>query len=360
MDSEFAVIGRAILPGSVTEERAVVVRGGIITAVGAPEETELPGRVIRARDRYIAPGFVDIHCHAGGGKKAWEDPEAAAEYHYRHGTTGMLLSLTRDLTFGETLAALEKIKKAMKRCPNILGAHMEGPYLSPHLGAGSRPRAEVRREEYMACAETGIIRQWTFAPEAEGTGEFLRDIVKMGIVPAIGHSAASPEQVFAAVKGGARIVTHICDATGCAVDPPRYGGTLEASFDCAAMLCDELTCEMIVDSRGAHLRPEVAKLILKTVGIDRAAAITDCYAGEAEDGSDINIENGELCGSRLTMLAAARNLLALGLSLTDVFKMCSYNPARAVRADNVGRIAVGRRADLLLVSGDLRQAEVIK
>lgn len=338
------------------EDGALLVRGGSIAYAGtmaaAPQADYEPAGGI------IVPGFVDIHCHAAGQTFAHEDHRKVAEHHLHHGTTAMLLTLYRDLGFDRTLQALETIKEDMP-C-NVLGVHLEGPYLNPRYGTGQVGKVQVNKDQYIRLAETGIIRQWTCAPEVDGVMEFIRYIKAKGIVPAIGHSEASAQQVFQAAQAGAGIVTHLFDATGCSYARTRWAGTLETDFSTATLVCDDLYYEIICDRAGIHVRPEFVKLAIKAAGLDRIVAITDCYVGP-EDGSDVNFDGTDLSGSKLTMDAAARNFKALGLSLNQVFQVTAENPAKAIGMENiVGSLKEGCRGDVLVVDEDINILRIFK
>jgi len=158
------------------------------------------------------------------------------------------------------------------------------------------------------------------------------------------------------------------DATDASIKPTRWGGTIETTFNCACLLRDELYCEIICDREGIHVRPEMVKLAIKTAGVDRIVGITDSSYGSNPDGTrppeddyDVSFVNGELAGSKLTMDAVARNFKALGLSLVDVFKIVSENPAKAIRmSDTVGSLREGRHGDVLIIDEDINVKEVIK
>lgn len=357
--SDFTLYGRLVLAGRIIDDGAVSVENGIIKYSGGAAGAPAIGEVIRT-DNIIASGFVDIHCHAGGEYYAYEDPQYVADYHLSHGTTGMLLTFYRDLGHENTVRYINAVKKIMLAGSNVLGVHLEGPYLNPSYGAAAGYETPVCPEKYRELAATGVVRQWTFAPEVDGTAEFLRYIVSLGIVPAIGHSAASPEQVYAANAGGARIVTHLYDATGTSVSPTRWGGTIETSFCSAALLCDDMYYEIICDSAGIHVRPDMVRLTAKTVGCGRIIGITDACTGSIDD-SDVNFVGSDLMGSKLTMDAVARNFLALGFSIPEVFAITSENPATAIRmSDKVGSLREGRRGDVLIVDDKLNLVRIIK
>ena len=353
-----ALRGRVLVPGAIIDDGALLIREG--TVVYAGPRAGAPAADYKAVEGILAPGFVDIHCHAAGQVFAHEDPKAVADHHLRHGTTGMLLTFYRDLPQQRLLAALEAVKAVMGPGSNILGAHQEGPYLNPRYGTGHGGTVQVEPENYWALAETGVIRQWTCAPEVEGTGEFIRYIDQKGIVPAIGHSEASPRQVFDAVEAGARIVTHLFDATGCSYAQTRWAGTLETDFSTAALICPELYHEIICDRAGNHVRPERVKLAIRAAGLSRIIGITDCFAGP-EDGSDVNFDGADLSGSKLTMDQVAQNFLALGLTVPQVFAVVAENPARALGLEGlVGSLRPGCRGDVLLVDDKLRLQQVWK
>ncbi len=357
-----AITGKLVLPDHVLSGGAVVFTDGIIEYAGPADDVELPANRVDAGERLIAPGFVDIHCHGGGGVMGHEDPGAVAEFHRRHGTTSLLCTFYRNLSHDAIAEGLRKVAEC--KAPNLAGVHMEGPYLNPEYGSKMVPGETVDEHFYKPILETGLVRQWTYAPEMPGTSKFARDVAKAGTVPAIGHSAASPAKVAEAVCDGTRIVTHLMNATGCSVTPTRYAGTLEVSFDIAAMVFDELYFELILDKAGIHVRHEMVDFIIKAVGLDRLVGVTDhmpLSGGGAGDDSDVTIENGELCGSRLTMDSVARNFRALGLDTAEVFRVVSLNPARAINIDDsVGSLERGKRANILLVDELFKEVEIVE
>ena len=118
------------------------------------------------------------------------------------------------------------------------------------------------------------------------------------------------------------------------------------------MLFDNFYYEVICDSMWIHVRKEMLKLLIKTVGIDKVVAITDCFSGGEDDGLDVNIADGELCGSKLTMDKVANNLFNAGYTMPQIAKMTSINPAKAIKLENKGEIAIGYSADLIEVDNN--------
>ena len=189
--------GKIILKNGILEGY-VSTEGGKITYVG---QDKPEGEIVNA-EGYIAPGFIDIHCHSSMKSNAEDDPEEMADFHLSHGVTTMLMSFYRDIPHQRLMAALGKLEKAAAKKKNIYGAHLEGPYLNSALGFGKGKTAVPDRDIYLKYAETGIIRQWTSAPETEGIERFIEDITSYGIVAAIGHSGASFGQVKKAYERG--------------------------------------------------------------------------------------------------------------------------------------------------------------
>ena len=261
----------------------------------------------------------------------YEDPRAVAKYHLRHGTTGLCCTLYRDLGADGILAAQEKVKAAMADTPSILGVHLEGPYLNPR-----------------------------YAPEVEGTDGFLADLLRLGIVGSIGHSEASPEQVRRAADSGARCVTHLFDATGSSISPTRWEGTIEVDFNAAALLCDDFYYEIICDSQGVHVRREMLQLTKKLVGASHIIGITDACGGPGGSG-DVNFEDGELMGSKLTMDQVAKNFYAAGFSMSEIAMVTAGNAARLLGIyGEIGSLDSGKRADIVVLSKDFTVERVYK
>ena len=362
---EYALAGRVVLPESVIENGLVAFSDGKITYVGTCDAYTGNASVEQVGTKLITPGFVDIHCHDAMNILGSDDPETVADYYLKHGTTSMLITLYRDLWPNEVHKATERVRAAMQSCKNIMGIHFEGPYMNPRYGCtvGDAEPVVPMRADYMPFVDSGLVKQWTFAPEMPGTDEFLADICAAGIIPAIGHSEASPEDVQRVCRHGVRIVTHIMDATGTSVTPSRYEGTREVSFDDAVLLENNLFYEVILDKNGIHVRHDLVRLILKTVGVDRVVGITDaCRVQPGSIDDEVNLFDGNrVDGSVMAMDNVARNFRNLGLSLPEVFKIVSLNPATALRIEHqIGSLAVGKNADILVMDNDFHIERVYK
>ena len=350
--------GKVILKDSVIDGY-VGVKDGVIIHVG--KERIDGDQLVDVGSDYIAPGFIDIHNHSSMKNTAEQDVDEMASYHLSKGTTTMLMTLYRDIPHDRLLSALYRIKEAMSRNKNIYGAHLEGPYLSANYGTGSLNANQLYPDKnlYQEYFKTGIVRQTTCAPEVDGINNYIKDAVDSGIVVAIGHSQASYEEVKEAYNLGARLETHIFDATGRSMKDTSFAGTLDMSFDEACMLMDEMYYEVICDSEWVHVRKEMLALLIKTVGIDRIVCITDCFKGGEDDGRDINVVNGELCGSKLTMDRVAVNLFNAGFTMPEIAKLTATNASKALRAFDRGEIAINKKADLIRLSSKAEFIEIL-
>ena len=308
---------------------------------------------------------MDLHCHAGGDVYFYEDPEAAAAHHLAGGTTSVNATIYHDIGRQGALDAMERIRalKAAGKLPNVMGIHFEGPFLSPKYGATKETSRPVDPAEYRTIIERygALMNQWTVAPELDNAFAFIKEAAAAGIAVSIGHTEASPEQIQHAVDLGARVCTHTTNASGTAISPTRYDGTIEVSAAMACVLHDELFLEVINDRDGLHVRHDTVRLLIQAAGLDRICGVTDACIGPADD-SDVNLVPGVgLSGSRLRMNNAARNFRDnTGLNMCEVFRVCSLNPARAMRRDyEIGSLEPGKRADIVLVDRDYNVQGVI-
>ncbi|MFM1965961.1 MAG: N-acetylglucosamine-6-phosphate deacetylase [Actinomycetota bacterium] len=345
----------------------VRIEGDTIAEIGTGA---LPGDAVRAGT--LMPAFVDLHCHGGGGASFTSaDPDEigrAASTHLAHGTTTMhasLVSAAYDDLSTQVRALIPFVDDGTLR-----GIHLEGPWISRAYCGAHDPAAlrapdpgEVAR---ILDAGDGRIRMVTLAPELPGALESIRIIVERGAVAAIGHTAADRDAVRAAVDAGATVATHLFNAM-----PPllhRDAGPV------GVLLADpRVTCEVIGD--GVHLEPEVVALAL-SASEGRGALVTDAMsAAGAGDGSyrigrlDVVVrdgvarlrEGGGLAGSTLLMDSALRRTIRLAdRTLAQASRAASLAPARAMGLGDRGLLAVGQRADVVLLDDDLRVARVMR
>lgn len=355
-----AIAGGKLVTGKTWVEGAALLFGERIEAILS--EQDLPGGVetVDAEGAWAAPGFIDVHVHGACGVDAMDGGPAPLETIARslaaHGVTAFCpTTMTTDETRIE--AALAGIRQAMSQeweGARVLGAHLEGPYLSAaRLGAQDgtflrRPDPDfVRRHR-------DVLRLVTFAPEKDDGGRFLAALVEEGIVASLGHSSATYEQAMEAFRRGASSVTHLFN--GMAPFHHRTPGLAGAALDA------DVFCEFIAD--GVHSHRAVFRLVLKAKGSGRIVLISDAMRGaglgEGEwelggqsvsvHGAEATLADGTLAGSVLTLDQALVNFASeTGLPLWEAVRLVSENPARLLGERARGRLEPGCRADFVLL-----------
>lgn len=351
------------------------VEDGIITRYGELRSTPIPSgcEILDAGGAYLAPGLIDIHTHSAGGTWFYDDPASASQYVLRHGTTTVLSALYFSMNKGELLDAARKIQtaKARPECANLLGLYMEAPYLNPKFGCNreSNPwRGSIKESDYRELVDRigTDVMVWGVAPERENILQFVSYARKVNpnVRFSVAHSEATPQQVEALIPYGLCIGTHHTNATGTLVKYPECRGVC---VDEAVNYCREIYAELICDSRGIHVDPYMLRLVRRMKGGDRLILISDAFVSDGpippgyEGVTDINFDHsGEIAGSNLTLEVACRNMMKhTGSSLVDVFQYASYNPAKALGLSDRGEIAVGKRADLVVIDDKINIQKVI-
>lgn len=359
-----------LIPGGV-----LLMEKGRISAYGEEGTVEIPkdSKIIDAEGLFVGPGLIDIHTHSDGRVFFHEDPAGAARHHLKHGTTTVLPALYFSMNAEKYRKAIQVIRQAMEsgEAVNIGGLYMEGPYLNPKFGCDKERnpwQGPIDREDYGPILEAAwdIARVWALAPEREHILDFVLDVKEKNpaAVFAVAHSEASPRQIEALMPYGLCIGTHHTNATG---DLAKYPECRGVCVDEAVNYNREIYAELICDSRGIHVDPYMLRLVRRIKGDDRIILISDAYACDGpvppgyEGVSDINFDHsGEIAGSRMTLDVACRNMMKhTGASIVNVFQYASYNPARAVGFLDRGEIAVGKRADLILVDYNMNVKKVI-
>ncbi len=353
----------------------LLIENGIIKAFGEARKLAIPegSEVIDAEGAFVGPGFVDIHTHSDGKVFFQDDPVTAAQHHLKHGTTTLLPALYFSMDTAGYVEAIGILREAMKKeeCANIGGLYMEGPYLNPKFGCDkeSNPwQGPVNKEAYGPVIEAAgdLVKVWALAPERENILEFVLDAKAKNptVAFSVAHSEASPQQIEDLMPYGLKIGTHHTNATG---DRPMYPECRGVCVDEAVNYNREIYAELICDSRGIHVDPYMLRLVRKIKGDDRIILISDAYACDGpippgyDDVFDINFDHtGEIAGSKMTLDIACNNMMKhTGASIVNVFQYASYNPARAVGFYDRGEIAVGKRADLVMVDYKMNVQKVI-
>ncbi len=359
---------RVITPETEIPDGTVLVAEGRIlhAGVGAPPDSVSAWDL---RGLTVAPGFIDLHVHGGGGFSLAEgDPEQIREYARwaaAGGVTGFLVTLLPD----ERRRLVEYVESAANACDGEiggarpLGINLEGPFLNA-LRCGAldpdvlRPADVAELREYLLAAR-GLLRIMTIAPELPGAAA-IAEAVGAGVAVALGHSDATYDEAMRAFSLGVGHVTHCFNAM-------RPFHQREPGCLGAALNAHDVTAELIAD--GVHVHPAAMEMLLRLKGVEKTVLITDAIAvagigdGEFElQGARVEVKDGvarradgRLGGSTATMDAMVRNAARwLAVSEAEAIRMATLNPASVIGvADRKGRIAPGYDADLVVLSPEL-------
>ena len=345
--------------------------GGRIVEVTREERPVLEEYDLRGH--YVSPGWIDVHTHGGGGHRfegSVDEIVNACNFHLAHGCTAICPTISA-APFACMVESLRNVSAAMsdpRVKGTILGAHMEGPYLSEKQAGAQCPghiTAPIEAD-YLPLLEehSSAIARWTYAPENDAGGAFAKALRRHGVVASAGHTDATYPEMLAAFEEGCRLITHLysCTSTVTRERGFRRLGVIETAF-----LLDDMYVEIICD--GKHLPPELIRLIFKLKGADRIALVTDSLALAGteqshgfmqdtefiiEDGVCKLMDRSAFAGS----IATADRLLWVavkeaGLPLLDAVKMMSATPAKIMHLPTKGAIAPDMDADLTVFDEDI-------
>ncbi len=333
----------------------------------AAEEYDMTGLL-------VSPGFIDIHTHGGNGSRfegSVDEIVDACSFHLAHGTTSICPTLSA-AELDNMAASVENVKQAMadpRVKGTILGAHMEGPYLSREQ-AGAQCADFItppKEEDYLPLLQksSSAIARWSYAPENDEGARFAKALRAFGVVASAGHTNAIYDDMLAAAREGCHLVTHLysCTSTVTRKQGFRRLGVIETAY-----LLDDMFVEIICD--GKHLPPELIRLIYQIKGPDRIALITDSLSLAGTDkthgfmqATEFIIEDG-VCklmdrSAFAGSIATADRLVRVavkdaGIPLTDAIKMITLTPATIMGLTSKGRIAPGADADLAVFDDEIR------
>ena len=381
-----------ILPDREIRGGAIDVGNGRITALGLPQALGAwSGSTVDAAGGYVTPGFVDLHVHGGdnadfmdGSVEAFETVTRA---HTRHGTTSIVPTSTV-ARHEQTLAFLQNTRLLRRRGAQpqlglcrVAGAHLYGPYFNEekvgcHPRDPARPPIAVEYEQYLEFAD--VLLTATCAPELPGAANFYRAAASKGVRLNAGHSNATWTEMAAAYELGMRHVDHLyCAMSSVSSLRERCGTPMQASMLEFVLATADMTTEVIADGR--HLAPELLRFVVTVKGADRVALVTDCsraldqppgtYTFGPLDGGEAFYSDGSvgLLPDSVNLASSVRGMdfmvrhmhQQVGLDLPTAVRMATLTPATIIGLqDEIGSLAAGKRADLLLLDGELNVTRV--
>ena len=337
-------------------------------------------RKIDVRGCYLAPGFIDIHTHGGGGADFMDGDldsiYTASAMHLRHGTTSIVPTTVASTkqSLLDFIDLFNQVDLHRPGCPNILGLHLEGPYFAYSQRGAQDPKYLrcPRPDEYEAVLEqTDRVLRWSFAVELEGSLQFLERLKEHGVIASLAHSDATCEEVIRAHENGVRAMAHFysCMSDIKRVNAFRVAGAVQAGY-----LLDDMYIELIAD--GCHLPKELIWLAYKEKGPDRICLVTDSMraAGMPDDsyilgcrdnGLHTIVEDGvaklpdrsAFAGSVATadrLLRTVKQWLPEE-PLCNLVRMLTLTPAALMNIqDRKGSLEVGKDADLIVFDSDVQ------
>lgn len=377
---------KLVLPHQILEGSLELVEGRI-GAILEGEPAKAPGERLDLKGLYVAPGFIDLHVHGGGGADFMDGtPEAfetVTRSHFRHGTTTLLPTTTA----GSAEAVLKMVRTAARLgqqpqeskgkagASRMAGVHLYGPHFH-EAAKGCHPVPEVFSPDKLTelFSLSQAIRAATIAPEHPQAWAFAHLCQEKGIRLHMGHSHCTFDQAREAVGWGVRHVDHLfCAMSDRARLRPQQPWPMRGGLFEATLVLDGLTTEVIAD--GCHLAPELLQLAWRVKGADRLALVTDAmramdlppgeYRFGPEEGGTRVVSNGRV-GLMLDGVALAsavqgmdegvRNMArATAAPLPEVIRMATLTPARIAGLDrDLGSLESGKIGDLVVLDEELR------
>lgn len=346
--------------GDIEIENGKIVKIGFLNGDGI----DMSGNI-------ILPGFIDIHIHGGNGGDASDATTSSLEkissYLAKKGVTSFCPT-TMTLPINRLVEIANAIKNNKPRGAKIVGINFEGPFISiSKKGAQNGDyviEGTTANFEALYEASSGLMKLITIAPEAFDSAEFIKKASKNAVV-SIGHTCADSEQAKKALELGASHFTHLYNAMTPMTH--REAGVVGTALD------SDATCEIICD--GEHICPTVLRNTFKLLGNDRAVVISDSMRGAGlgegeyelggqatyvKDGDRVaRLEDGTIAASITNVFDEFKNLLDFGIDFEQALRSCTINPARVIGEDeNIGSIAIGKSADLIICDEELNIKEV--
>ncbi len=358
----------------VLTSASVRVANGCIQEVYASGTNTSQG--IDLQGQWLVPGLVDLQLYGGSEVCLNESPTAETvahiyQTHLKNGTTSVLPTLY-STSFEVMLEAVEAVRVLQQTNPNgVLGLHVEGPYINPekrgvHSLAYVRPPVDAELDELLEKSRDAI-RMLTIAPEIfppEQLSRLIEQTCSSSIRLSLGHSNATYAEATAAFNAGMPLATHLYNAMRSfeSRDPGSVGAIFDHPNVRASIVADGFHCDWAAIRIATRLLGERLFLISDAMFANppRPSHALEDLVIQYTDGRYTNQE-GRLAGSSITLLDAVRNCIRhVGVKPADAFRMASTVPAEIIgQGDTLGKIQAGFVANLLILTDDLRVAQVI-
>ena len=372
MNKTIIINGKVLLEKKFVET-SILIEDGIIKGIENIDVDKLEEgyEIIDAKGKKIVPGFIDIHTHGANNidvnHASVEELLELSDFYASKGVTSYLPTLLTDEheTMCGIVKTISKAKKEQTTGSQILGVHMEGPFLNTTY-KGAMPEHLIQQssignlKEYEKASGDNI-RYMTVSVENEGVEELIKYATSKGIVISLGHTGGDYDSCMTCIAAGANSATHLFNA----MQPIHQHNPSIAGAALESDIYTELICD------GFHLHPGIVRLVLKTKGMDRVIGVTDSImAAGLKDGlyklgvNDVVVKNGDAslvdggsrAGSTLTMDRAINNIMKFtGKPLEECAQLISKNPATLLGIeDQKGEIATGKDADIVLLDEDYK------
>lgn len=375
MKLTYIVNGRIVLPDSVVLDKVLAFDATDGTIVGVVDSVPAGADVIDAKGGYVAPGLVDIHIHGYLGEDTCDaKPEGIKKMAYGIAQNGVTSFLPTTMTVAkdEIVAALNAVRSLKEESrawdgAEIIGVHAEGPFINPSKkGAQAEENILVPDADFI-LENADIITSVTLAPEMDKDHACIKKLAADGrVLVSMGHTDATFDEAMSAARDGVNHATHLFNAMSALAH--RNPGVVGA-----ALASENVSVEVIADT--FHINPGLYSIVSKVKG-DKMVLITDCTrAGGMPDGEytlggqpiflkgiECRLADGTIAGSVLKLNNAVKNVLDhTALSVNEVFKMASLNPATAIGcADRIGSLEAGKDADIIIVDDTINVRRTIK
>lgn len=374
--------GTVYTPTHIIPDGIVLLDGSRIKAVARRNEIAVPtdSQRIDAHGGSIVPGFLDMHMHGLHGYDMMDGKvdslRAMCQILPHYGVTSFVPTTVTAMlrSIEAALIATQEARESETQGAEILGVHIEGPYLN--VQERGAHRADLLRmpqtEDYpMFWKYSHLIRTFTLAPELPGALEFIRQLRERDILVSAGHSIAIDVEMEPAVEAGVSHVTHMFGNMGTLrrLNLRRVAGLVEY-----ALLDDRLTTEIIGD--GYHISPSLTKLIFKLKGPERLAVITDGSPLTGQPPGTYQVWGIDVVVEDKTAFVADRSAYAGTVATLDqcmcrvienaattfqnALRMVTLTPATILGvANRKGRLERGLDADIAILDSNMRVSQTL-